>query len=103
MTEKKNTKRINWMKWEIGTNNYFNSNIIVNGLSVHIGSQIMSLNPFKKVFIKIKKLIKKINKEKKIIKTLDLGGGIGINYKNSRRTYGSLTQQIFNFLKFNFF
>tara|TARA_Y100000590_G_scaffold459857_1_gene617943 strand:+ start:1576 stop:2841 length:1266 start_codon:yes stop_codon:yes gene_type:complete len=69
---------------KIFKNYSFNSNIIVNGLSVHIGSQIMSLNPFKKVFIKIKKLIKKINKEKKIIKTLDLGGGIGINYKNEK-------------------
>ena len=61
-----------------------NPNLDVVGLSVHIGSQIMSLNPFKKVFLKIKALIKKINKNEKIIKVLDLGGGIGINYKDEK-------------------
>ena len=60
------------------------SNLNVVGLSVHIGSQIMSLNPFKKAFLKIKALIKKINKNEKIIKVLDLGGGIGINYKDEK-------------------
>ena len=53
-------------------------------MSVHIGSQIMSLNPFKKVFLKIKSLVKRVNKNRKTIKILDLGGGIGINYKNEK-------------------
>jgi len=61
-----------------------NPNLDVVGLSVHIGSQIMSLNPFKKTFLKIKAFIKKINKNEKIIKVLDLGGGIGINYKDEK-------------------
>ncbi len=61
-----------------------NPNLDVVGLSVHIGSQIMSLNPFKKAFLKIKAFIKKINKNEKIIKVLDLGGGIGINYKDEK-------------------
>ena len=44
----------------------------------------MSLNPFKKAFLKVKTLVKKVNKNEKIIKILDLGGGIGINYKNEK-------------------
>ena len=63
-------------------NLYSTLNII--GLSVHIGSQIVSINPFKKAFSKIKTLVKRVNKNEKIIKVLDLGGGIGINYKNEK-------------------
>jgi len=62
----------------------FNSNLNVVGLSVHIGSQIMSLNPFKKTFTKIIALVKRVNNNEKIIKVLDLGGGVGINYKNDK-------------------
>ena len=42
------------------------------------------MNPFKKAFLKIKNLVKKVNKNEKIIKVLDLGGGIGISYKNEK-------------------
>ena len=62
----------------------FNPNLNIIGLSVHIGSQIMSLDPFKKAFLKIKTLVKKVNKNEKVIRILDLGGGIGINYKNEK-------------------
>ena len=69
---------------KIFKNYEFSSNLNIIGLSVHIGSQITSLNPFKKAFLKIKTLVKKVNKNEKIIKILDLGGGIGINYKNEK-------------------
>jgi len=69
---------------KIFKNYKFNPNLNIIGLSVHIGSQIMSLNPFKKAFLKIKTLVKRVNKNEKIIKVLDLGGGIGINYKNEK-------------------
>ena len=69
---------------KIFKNYKFNPNLNIIGLSVHIGSQITSLNPFKKAFLKIKTLVKKVNKNEKIIKILDLGGGIGINYKNEK-------------------
>ena len=66
-------------------NNYrFNKYLDVIGLSVHIGSQITSLNPFKRAFLKISRMVKKININQKIIKILDLGGGIGINYNNDK-------------------
>ena len=55
-------------------------NINVNGLAVHIGSQITNLKPFKNAFSKIRKLILFLNSMSIKIKNLDLGGGIGINY-----------------------
>ena len=61
-----------------------NPNIKTMGLSIHIGSQITNINPFIKAFSKITKFIKKLNKNKIIIKNLDLGGGIGISYKNEK-------------------
>ena len=64
----------------------FRSNLYIDliGISVHIGSQITSIVPFKKAFFKIKNFVNKINKNKRIIKYLDLGGGIGINYNNNK-------------------
>ena len=62
-----------------------NPNIKILGLSIHIGSQITNINPFVRAFSKITNFIKKLNKNKIIIKNLDLGGGIGIRY-NSERT-----------------
>ena len=69
---------------KIFKNYKYNSNLNVTGLSIHIGSQIMSLNPFKKAFLKVKTLVKRVNKNERIIKIVDLGGGIGINYKNEK-------------------
>ena len=61
-----------------------NQNIKEMGLSIHIGSQITNMSPFIKAFSKITKFINKINKSKKIIKNLDLGGGIGIRYNKEK-------------------
>jgi len=58
-------------------------NLNLNGLSVHIGSQITSVEPFKKVLSVINRII---NKTKINFKYIDLGGGIGIPYlKNDRQ------------------
>ena len=78
-------------------NNKFNSYLDITSLSVHIGSQIMSLNPFKKAFIKIKNFVKKINKNSKVIKILDLGGGIGVNYKKNDKSIN--LKDYVNFIK----
>ena len=49
---------------------------------MHIGSQIIDLNPFEKAFYKLKNLYSELTKLGFKIKNLDFGGGIGINYKN---------------------
>tara|TARA_B100001123_G_scaffold363419_1_gene421198 strand:+ start:663 stop:1892 length:1230 start_codon:yes stop_codon:yes gene_type:complete len=58
-------------------------NLNLQGISVHIGSQITDVGPFKKVLIIINKVI---NKTKINFKFIDLGGGMGISYfKNEKQ------------------
>ncbi len=52
-------------------------NLKLEGLSVHIGSQINSINPFRKVLSVLNKII---DKTKVNFKFIDLGGGMGISY-----------------------
>lgn len=49
-----------------------------NGLSIHIGSQLTKLEDFEKAF----SFVKEIYKKHPEFKTVDLGGGLGINYNN---------------------
>ncbi|MBD1164232.1 diaminopimelate decarboxylase [Pelagibacterales bacterium SAG-MED13] len=51
-------------------------------LSVHIGSQILDHKPYEKMLKIISKIIKKINYNFEFI---DLGGGMGISYKNNSK------------------
>ena len=55
-------------------------NLKLNAISVHIGSQILSENPFKKTLKILEEIIKRtaIN-----FKFVDLGGGFGITYKKN--------------------
>jgi len=57
-------------------------NLKLNGLSVHIGSQITDINPFDEVLKMINKIINitKIN-----FQFIDLGGGMGIAYSNGEK------------------
>jgi len=57
-------------------------NLSLNGVSVHIGSQITSVDPFKKVLSIINKII---NKTKINFKFIDLGGGMGISYSKKEK------------------
>ncbi len=54
-------------------------NVKLEALSVHIGSQILTDVPYKKVLTVLSKLIKNL---KLNLKYIDLGGGFGINYSN---------------------
>ena len=51
-------------------------------LSVHIGSQILDVNPYKKMLNVLEKIIKK---SKYQFEFIDLGGGMGINYGNDKK------------------
>ena len=57
-------------------------NLNLCGISVHIGSQITSVEPFKKVLSVINKII---NKTKINFKFIDLGGGMGISYSRKEK------------------
>ena len=54
-------------------------NISLECLSVHIGSQIQKIEPFKKLIYAIDKILKKVSCK---FKYVDLGGGIGIPYQS---------------------
>ena len=53
------------------------------GISCHIGSQIFDLNIFQKIFIYMKNMAHKFIENGINIKHLDLGGGLGVQYKVS--------------------
>tara|TARA_B100000029_G_scaffold478931_1_gene525503 strand:- start:3663 stop:4892 length:1230 start_codon:yes stop_codon:yes gene_type:complete len=59
-------------------------NLKLDGLSVHIGSQITSVKPFKQVLTMVDKII---TKTKIDFKYIDLGGGIGISYSNKEKKF----------------
>lgn len=54
--------------------------IDVQGVSVHIGSQLTTLEPFAQAFALLRNFVNELRAEDIIIKTLDLGGGLGIPY-----------------------
>ncbi len=58
------------------------NNLRLDAISVHIGSQILNDNPYKKT---LKVLEEIIAKTKINFKFVDLGGGFGISYKKSDR------------------
>ena len=57
-------------------------NLKLEGLSVHIGSQITNVKPFKAVLSILNKIL---NKTKIDFKFIDLGGGMGISYSNKEK------------------
>lgn len=57
--------------------------INVQGVSVHIGSQLTQLAPFAAAFARIVELVHELRAASHAITTLDLGGGLGIPYGNT--------------------
>jgi len=57
-------------------------NLKLEGLSVHIGSQITNIEPFRKVLSVLNKII---SKTKVNFKFIDLGGGMGISYTKKEK------------------
>jgi diaminopimelate decarboxylase len=52
----------------------------LQGVAVHIGSQLSSLEPFEQAFTKIGELIRALRSNGHSIATADLGGGLGVPY-----------------------
>lgn len=57
-------------------------NLKIRGLQMHIGSQLTNVAPFLEAVQKVVPLVKQV-KEKHGIEFFSIGGGIGINYKQS--------------------
>jgi diaminopimelate decarboxylase len=60
------------------------SHIRINGLHIHIGSQIVSGTPFINAIKKVTSFIKELRAEGIAIEYLDIGGGLGIIYKDEK-------------------
>jgi diaminopimelate decarboxylase len=52
------------------------------GLAVHIGSQLTTLAPFEEAFARVIALVARLRQEGHAIERLDLGGGLGIRYRD---------------------
>ena len=74
--------------------------ISVTGLAVHIGSQLVGLQPFERAFNKIKGLVTLLRNEGFVVERIDLGGGLGIPYKDEEpplvKDYAALIYKIFD-------
>src|SRR5271170_446603 len=56
-------------------------NLVLDGVSCHIGSQITDIAPMLQVFDKMIALVERLRARGIPIRTLDLGGGLGVAYK----------------------
>jgi diaminopimelate decarboxylase len=55
----------------------------VQGISMHIGSQLTDLTPFRQAFRAMLSMVEQLRADGHTIQTLDLGGGLGIPYGDS--------------------
>ncbi len=69
------------------------------GLAVHIGSQLTDLEPFRDAFLRLAGLVRRLRGEGCPVARLDLGGGLGVAYRNesppSAADYAGLIREIF--------
>ena len=68
------------------------------GLGVHIGSQIFDFNFFNQAYLNLKNLADDLRKSGFTVPSLDLGGGIGVDYKNNIEPNYSDYKEIINTL-----
>ena len=57
----------------------------VSGVSVHIGSQITSPEPFAEAMERVAELVRQLRSDGHSIDYVDAGGGLGISYEDSQR------------------
>ena len=69
------------------------------GLAVHIGSQILGLDPFERAYSALLSFGTALRDEGLEVPVLDLGGGIGVDYQDGTPTdftaYGELVSRLF--------
>ncbi len=56
--------------------------IAATGVAVHIGSQLTDLAPFEEAFTRVARFVNELRLQSNVITTVDLGGGVGIKYKD---------------------
>ena len=74
--------------------------ITVQGVSVHIGSQLTELAPFRAAYARVRALVESLRASGIAIRTIDLGGGLGVPYASEDAPpppaeYGALVTEMF--------
>jgi diaminopimelate decarboxylase len=75
-------------------------NIEIVGVDVHIGSQIIELEPFETAFTRVGELVKTLRADGHAISRLDLGGGLGVPYEQDNSpppdptAYGAMVTRV---------
>lgn len=73
-----------WMEWQ--------------GISAHIGSQIVSLEPFQRAVSRLASYVTELKRSGIALRYLDMGGGLGVRYMNehpaSRKAYARMAAKI---------
>jgi len=68
------------------------------GISAHIGSQIVELQPFREALERLASYLLELRREGVALKYLDFGGGLGVRYSNeapaSRRAYTHMIAKV---------
>ncbi len=74
--------------------------LAVGGVAVHIGSQLTTLDPFERAFLRIGKLIGELRATGRDMRVADLGGGLGVPYDPdqplppSSAEYGEMVRRV---------
>jgi len=58
-------------------------NLRINGLHVHIGSQILGLDPFRDALDRVATLRRELEAAGHVIHSIDVGGGLGVRYREA--------------------
>lgn len=77
--------------------------IKIQGVDVHIGSQLTQLAPFSEAFSRIASLVEQLRQAGHSINVIDIGGGLGIDYQGedlpSKQAYADIVQQTLGHLQ----
>lgn len=72
----------------------------IQGISCHLGSQLTTLDPFLQAIEQLLDLTEQLEKENIVLKTINLGGGLGVSYQQEKvPTPQEYCQQILTVLK----
>ena len=69
------------------------------GLAVHIGSQLVDLEPYRRAFTRVSGLVRELRSKGLAVARVDLGGGLGIRYRAEDppepSSYARLAREVF--------
>ena len=72
----------------------------VTGITVHIGSQLTSLDPLEKAFVRLGEILKTVRDDGRDIRLVDLGGGLGVPHGHGQpepptpQEYGAMVRRV---------